>query len=306
MELRHLRYFVAVAEELSFTRAADRLHIGQPPLSQQVQALEEEIGAVLFDRSRRTIRLTEAGRIFLEDAYRVLALAASAAETARRVEKGEIGQLKIGFIKSTAFTPIFPKIINTYRTRFPNVKLVMQEMSTMRQLAALEDYSLDLAFIRPINTDIPPQLAMTPLQNHRLSVLMPDNHRLADIGHLSIDDLRNEDFVMFPRDEGTTLNLEIYRLCAEAGFTPKVTMEAREVATITGLVAARCGISILPDLFQSLGIRGVLFRPFDTPSVITQLALASRASESGTIPRAFFDIAKELVAQQDGVTPEPV
>jgi DNA-binding transcriptional LysR family regulator len=113
MELRHLRYFVAVAEELSFTRAADRLHIGQPPLSQQVQALEEEIGAVLFDRSRRTIRLTEAGRVFLEDARRVLALAANAAETARRVEKGEIGQLKIGFTKSTAFTPIFPKIINT-------------------------------------------------------------------------------------------------------------------------------------------------------------------------------------------------
>jgi DNA-binding transcriptional LysR family regulator len=303
MELRHLRYFVAVAEELSFTRAADRLHIGQPPLSQQVQALEEEIGAILFDRSRRSIRLTEAGRIFLEDAYRVLAMAASAAETARRVEKGEVGQLKIGFIKSTAFTPVFPRIINTYRTRYPNVKLVMQEMSTMRQLAALEDYSLDLAFIRPMDTDIPSHLVMTTLQNHRLSVLMPDHHRLADVDHLSIDDLRDEDFVMFPRDEGTTLNLAIYRLCAEAGFTPKVTMEAREVATITGLVAARCGIAILPDLFQSLGIKGVLFRPIDTPTVVTQLALASRAAESGTIPRAFFDIARELVAQQDSAQP---
>jgi DNA-binding transcriptional LysR family regulator len=297
MELRHLRYFVAVAEELSFTRAADRLHIGQPPLSQQVQALEEEIGAILFDRSRRTIRLTEAGRVFLEDAYRVLALAAGAAETARRVEKGEIGQLRIGFIKSTAFTPIFPKIINTYRTRFPNVKLVMQEMSTMRQVAALGDYSLDLAFIRPVEPELQSTLAMTTLQEHRLSVLMPDHHRLADVEHLSIDDLRNEDFVMFPQDEGTTLNLEIYRLCAEAGFAPKVTMEAREVATITGLVAARCGIAILPDLFQSLGIKGVLFRPIDTPSVITTLALARRASESGAIPRAFFDIAAELLAQ---------
>src|SRR4051812_19137177 len=106
MELRHLRYFVAVAEELSFTRAAERLHIGQPPLSQQVQALEEEIGAILFDRTRRSIRLTEAGRIFLEDAQRVLAMASGAAATARRVQKGEIGQLKIGFTKSTAFTPL--------------------------------------------------------------------------------------------------------------------------------------------------------------------------------------------------------
>jgi DNA-binding transcriptional LysR family regulator len=266
-------------------------------LSQQVQALEEEIGAILFDRSRRTIRLTEAGRVFLEDAYRVLALAAGAAETARRVEKGEIGQLRIGFIKSTAFTPIFPKIINTYRTRFPNVKLVMQEMSTMRQIAALADYSLDLAFIRPVEPELQSTLAMTTLQEHRLSVLMPDHHRLTDVEHLSIEDLRNEDFVMFPQDEGTTLNLEIYRLCTEAGFAPKVTMEAREVATITGLVAARCGIAILPDLFQSLGIKGVLFRPIDTPSVITTLALARRASESGAIPRAFFDIASELLAQ---------
>jgi DNA-binding transcriptional LysR family regulator len=206
--------------------------------------------------------------------------------------------LRIGFIKSTAFTPIFPKIINTYRTRFPNVKLVMQEMSTMRQIAALGDYSLDLAFIRPVEPELPSTLAMTTLQEHRLSVLMPDHHRLADVEHLSIDDLRNEDFVMFPQDEGTTLNLEIYRLCAEAGFAPKVTMEAREVATITGLVAARCGIAILPDLFQSLGIKGVLFRPIDTPSVITTLALARRASESGAIPHAFFDIAAELLARQ--------
>jgi DNA-binding transcriptional LysR family regulator len=295
MELRHLRYFVAVAEELSFTRAAERLHIGQPPLSQQIQALEEEIGAVLFDRSRRTIRLTEAGRIFLEDALRVLAMAANAAETARRVEQGEIGQLRIGFTKSTAFTPLFPTIINTYRTRFPKVKLVLQEMSTMRQVAALADYSLDLGFIRPLEADTSPDLFFIPLQEHPLSVVLPENHYLAKAPHVSVEDLKNEEMIMFPRDEGTTLNPLIYRLCAEAGFVPKIAMEAREAATITGLVAAGCGISILPELFSRLGIRGVVFRLLETPAAFAKLVLASRAQESGAIPKTFFEIAKELL-----------
>lgn len=294
MELRHLRYFVAVAEELSFTRAADRLHIGQPPLSQQVQALEEEIGAKLFDRSRRTIRLTEAGRVFLDDAHQVLALAASAAETARRIEKGEIGQLKIGFTKSTAFTPIFPRIINTYRKQYPNVKLVLLEMSTMRQLAALSDYTIDLGFLRPPETDIPPNFVHTTLQDHPLSVVLPANHRLADAARISVEDLRDEAFVMFPRDEGTTLNPQIYRLCAEAGFVPKIAMEAREAATITGLVAAGCGVSILPDLFGSMGIKDVRFRLIEAPEAVTKLVLAGRSDESGSIPRAFFEIAKEV------------
>lgn len=297
MELRHLRYFVAVAEELSFTRAADRLHIGQPPLSQQVQALEEEIGAVLFDRTRRSIRLTEAGRVFLEDAQRVLALAASAAATARRVEKGEIGQLRIGFIKSTAFSPIFPRIINTYRTRFPDVKLIMQEMSTMRQVAAFADYSLDIGFIRPLETESPVPLSLTVLQHHRLSVLFPENHRLAACTSISIGDLKDEEFVMFPRDEGTTLNPQIYRLCADAGFIPKIAMEAREAVTIIGLVAAGCGIAILPDLFSSAGIKGVQFRLIDTPTAVQKLALAFRLGESGAIPQAFAEVAKELAGE---------
>lgn len=294
MELRHLRYFVAVAEELSFTRAADRLHIGQPPLSQQVQALEEEIGATLFDRTRRAIRLTEAGRVFFEDAQRVLALAANAAATARRVERGEIGQLKIGFTKSTAFTPLFPKIINTYRTRFPNVKLILQEMSTMRQLSALADYALDIGFIRPPEMESPLLFTLTTLQTHRLSVLLPQGHALENRSSISIDDLKGEQFIMFPRDEGTTLNPQIYRLCAKAGFTPTVAMEAREAVTIIGLVAAGCGITILPDLFNTTGIKGVRFRLLESPAATQKLALASRLEESGAIPLAFAEVAKEF------------
>src|SRR3569833_2895327 len=143
MELRHLRYFVAVAEELHFTRAAERLHIGQPPLSQQIQLLEEEVGARLLDRSRRWVRLTEAGKLFLDDARRILALSAEAAETARLAERGEMGRLRIGFTASTPLTEVFNRAVNAYRRQYPGVTLGFAEMSTLRQIVALRDRSID-------------------------------------------------------------------------------------------------------------------------------------------------------------------
>lgn len=294
MELRHLRYFVEVAENLSFTRAAERLHIGQPPLSQQIQALEEEIGATLFDRSRRNIRLTEAGHFFLIDAKRVLQLAAEAAETANRVERGEIGQVRIGFTKSSAFTEIFPKIIHTYRRRFPKVNLLFCEMSTMKQVSGLIDHSLDVAFIRPLETDEARNFTLTPLESHRLAVVIPETHPLGKVSQVSLKALMDEELIMFPSAEGTTLNPLIYRLCREAGFEPKTVMEAREAATIIGLVAAGCGISILPEVFSSIGIKGICFRLIENPVATAELVLATRSHEVSTAARTFLDVAKEI------------
>jgi DNA-binding transcriptional LysR family regulator len=295
MELRHLRYFVAVAEELSFTRASERLHIGQPPLSQQIQALEEEIGATLFDRSRRTIRLTEAGRIFLDDARRILRLTDQAAETAHRVQRGEIGQIKIGFTKSSAFTEIFPQIIQTYRSRYPNVNLLFHEMSTMRQLSGLSDYSLDVGFIRPApETEIPSNFSLALLERHPLAVVVHEGHRLIKAKRVSLNELKDEGIIMFPRDEGTTLNPLVHRLCTEAGFEPKIAMEAREAATIIGLVAAGCGIAILPYVFHTIGIKGTHFRLIGSSTAMTDLTLASRSHEASSTTRAFLEIAKEL------------
>lgn len=294
MELRHLRYFVAVAEELSFTRASERLHIGQPPLSQQIQALEEEIGATLFDRSRRTIRLTEAGRVFLEDARRILLMTDQAAQTASRVERGEIGQIKIGFTKSSAFTEIFPQIIHTYRRRFPNVHLLFHEMSTMRQLDGLHDYSLDVGFIRPPEAGLPPDLTTTMLEQHPLAVVVHEKHRLVKSKRVPLEELKDEGIIMFPRDEGTTLNPFVHRLCTEAGFTPRIAMEAREAATIIGLVAAGCGISILPHVFHTIGIKGTHFRLLESPAATTELVLASRAHETGSTSLAFLEVAETV------------
>ena len=250
----------------------------------------------MLNRSRRSVRLTEAGRIFLDDAQRILALSTRAADTARRVERGELGQLKIGFTSSTAFTPLFPQIINTYRKRHPNVNLVLREMPTMRQIPALAEHSLDLGFIRPLETQTLPNLALTTLQRHPLAVVVPSNHRLAKAARVAIDALKSEEFVMFPRDEGTTLVHLIYRLCADAGFTPSVVMEAREAATIVGLVAAGCGISILPDVFSGLGIKGARFRPIETSAAVIRLVLASRSPEPSTLAQAFVRVANEACA----------
>ncbi|QAU33211.1 LysR substrate-binding domain-containing protein [Janthinobacterium sp. 17J80-10] len=291
MELRHLRYFVAVAEELHFTRAAERLHIGQPPLSQQIQALEQEVGARLLDRSRRWVRLTEAGKLFLQDARRILALAEAATDTARRAERGEIGELRIGFTPSTLFMPLFPSVINAYRKQFPNVTLTLKEMVTMRQIDAMDQRQLDIGFIRPPAAEIPRGISLTTLQHDPLTLVAPVNHRLARKATITISDLAEEAFVMFLQDVGTGTYPQILRLCREAGFSPKIAMEAREPSIIIGLVAAGCGISILPESFKCIRIKGVCYRPISGASAVMQLMLASRNDAATPLVTAFQKLA---------------
>jgi DNA-binding transcriptional LysR family regulator len=299
MELRHLRYFVAVAEELSFTRAARRVHIGQPPLSHQIQALEEEIGARLLDRSRHHVRLTEAGTLFLEDARRILALSAGAADTARRAERGELGRLRIGFIQSMAFTSIFPNVINCFRKQFPHVTLQLQEMSTMRQIEALNDRSLDVGFMRPMDSRVSAGLHLTTMREYGLAAVFPLHHRMARRKRISIKDLEGEDFIMFPFDEGTTLAPQLRSLCREAGFEPRIVMEARQVPTIIGLIAAGCGVTILPELFKSIRPKDVCFRRLDDPALIQGLVLGCRDADASPLTTAFCKIAIEAAQLVD-------
>lgn len=293
MELRHLRYFVAVAEELHFTRAALRLHIGQPPLSQQIQALEEEVGALLLERSKRWVRLTEAGKLFLDDARHILALSEKAAETARRAARGEVGELRIGFTSSTPFTAIFPTLINLYRKQFPHVSLSLRELSTMKQIEAINARTLDLGFIRPPETEIATDISLTTLRHDPLMLVMPVNHVLARKSAVSIKDLAEQFFVTFFPDVGTGVYRQVLRLCRDAGFDPKVALEAREGSTIIGLVAAGCGISILPESFKCIRIKGVSYRPISGPAAVTKLILANRADEPTPLIDSFIKAAIE-------------
>lgn len=292
MELRHLRYFVAVAEELSFTRAAERLHIGQPPLSQQIQALEAEIGARLLERNKRRVLLTEAGRLFLADARRMLALAEQAKETAHRAHMGEAGELRVGFTFSTPFTPLFAKVVRRYRQAYPRVLLSFQEMTTLHQLAKIEARELDVGFVRPASMQLPHKVALTKLRSDPLRLVLPTDSPLARQKRIAVKDLAGQAFVVFPKDAGTGIYHQIFELCRAAGFTPHIAMEAGEPSTIIGLVAAGCGISVLPGSFEGIHMEGVVYRPLADPEATTSMLLARHAEGGGPLAEAFVALAQ--------------
>jgi DNA-binding transcriptional LysR family regulator len=293
MELRHLRYFVAVAEELSFTRAAERLHIGQPPLSHQIQMLESEVGAQLLERSKRWVRLTEAGKLFLDDARRVLSLSEQAVQTARRAQRGETGELRVGFTFSTPLTPLFATVVNRYRQRYPGVTLTLHEMATLRQLDAIAAREMDLGLVRPPEVAIPDGIATEVLRQDPLVLVLPLDHPLARQEAIAISDLEGLPFVMYPQDAGTGIYPQIFRLCRAAGFRPTIAMEAGEASTIIGLVAAGCGISVLPSSFDIIKMEGVCYRPLADPEATTTLLLARRRDDSAPLVDAFVAIARE-------------
>lgn len=294
MELRHLRYFVAVAEELHFTRAAERLHIGQPPLSQQIQALEAELGAQLLERSKRWVRLTEAGRLFLDDARRILALAEQAAVTARRAQRGEAGELRIGFTFSTPFTPLFSTLINQYRQQFPLVTLTLHEMATLRQIDTIDQRSMDLGFVRPPEAAIPDTIGLSVLRQDPLSLVVPIGHPLAASDTVSIKDLEGLPFVMYPKNAGTGIYPQIFRLCRAQGFVPHIAQEAGEASTIIGLVAAGCGVSVLPASFDRIRMDGVCYRPISDDGASTSLLLAQRKGATSPLVAAFVALANQV------------
>lgn len=290
MELRHLRYFVAVAEELSFTRAAERLHIGQPPLSQQIQALEAEVGARLLERSKRWVRLTEAGKLFLADARAILAQSEQAADKARRAQRGEAGELRVGFTFSTPFTPLFARTIRRYRQQYPDVALTLHEMATLHQLDAIGARQLDIGFVRPPEVALPPALDLTTLRRDPLLLILPSDSPLARKRKVRIADLAGTPWVMYPKESGVGIYHQIFRLCRAAGFVPQIAMEAGEAATIIGLVAAGIGVSVLPSPFNSIHMEGVVYRPLEDEEAATSLQLARRKEDSALVD-AFVRVA---------------
>jgi DNA-binding transcriptional LysR family regulator len=290
VEIRHLRCFVAVAEELSFTRAAQRLHVGQPPLSQTIQSLEEELGVCLLERSRRWVRLTEAGKLFLNDARHMLSLAASAARTAQRAANGELGELRIGLNASTPLSPAFAATIDAYRKRYPHVSLQFAEMSTMQQLEHIADRRLDVGFIR--DPHLPPsKLSFHPIALHSLKVVLRADHPLALRTSIALSELRTEPFVMFRSDSGTTIYPQIQQICRSAGFEPRVALEVSEATMIIGLVAAGCGVSILPDIFACIHVPNIRHVQIRQPSASAALVLACRTTDISPLVQAFAETA---------------
>jgi DNA-binding transcriptional LysR family regulator len=273
IELRHLRYFVAVAEELHFGRAAERLRISQPPLSQQIQALEEMVGARLLARNNRNVGLTQAGEMFLREAYQVLDQVNRAAEKAARLERGEIGELTIGFTSSAPFISVVSRSLRAFRQLSPDVHIKMREVNTKQQLEPLLNGELDLGVMR--NTRLPDALEHQLLLCEPLLAVVPNGHPLTQKapGTLRFADLAQEPFVFFSREVGTALYDEILALLASAGIAPYITQEVGEAMTIIGLVSAGLGISILPTSFGRVKIDGVTYLPLAEPEAMTEVWL---------------------------------
>ncbi|MBP2847766.1 LysR family transcriptional regulator [Dickeya oryzae] len=275
IELRHLRYFIAVAEELHFGRAAERLHISQPPLSQQIQALEEQIGAQLLERNNRNVRLTQAGELFLKEAWAIISQVNQAAERAARIQRGEIGELNIGFTSSAPFVKQVSRSLLQFRQRYPEVHIQMMEINTKQQIAPLLDGKLDLGVMR--NNPLPDMLRHQLLLHEPMVAVVHEEHPLAAVpgGHISIQQLANEPFVFFAREVGTALYDEVLNLLKKYGIAPYITQEVGEAMTIIGLVSSGLGVSLLPASFRRIRIDGVKYLSLQEKDAISEMWLVT-------------------------------
>ncbi|MGA8136126.1 MULTISPECIES: LysR family transcriptional regulator [Pseudomonas] len=298
MELRHLRYFIAVAEELHFGRAAEVLGISQPPLSQQIQALEQELGARLFDRTNRRVELSEAGRLFLQEARLVLAQVDKAADVARRAQLGELGELKIGFTSSAPFNSTIPQAIFAFRQAFPAVHLNLREMSSKTVADGLMDESIEVGLMRPLA--LPEALSVVELMHEPLVAVLSAKHPLAGGSEdgMYLSELALEPFVFFPRSYGSGLYAQLLTLARQAGFSPHFAQEAGEAMTIIGLVAAGLGVSVLPASYQRIRIDGVVYRPLLDPDAVSAVWLVQRKDQKSPMAKAFIELLTRRAVPQ--------
>ena len=295
MELRHLRYFVAVAEELHFGRAANRVGIAQPPLSKQIRQLEDEIGVKLFKRTKRSVSLTYAGETFLKEARQALELSERAVRSARRAARGEVGRLVVSFVGSATYS-FLPSALRSFRTRFPHVELFLRELTTYQQLDGLHRKAVDAGVVRPPIKD--DALFIETLLQEPFIVALPGGHALASGTSITLQMLAPEGFVMFSRRQGTTFHDQVVSLCHQAGFSPKVVQEAVHIPTVLGLVSAGMGITLVPASIRKLQFAGVLYRDLAQVDRITELAMAYRRDDESPVLQSFLNVTRELAFQK--------
>ncbi|TAM92766.1 LysR family transcriptional regulator [bacterium] len=289
MELRHLRYFMAVAEERHFGRAAEQLNMAQPPLSQQIRKLESELGVELFHRDRRPIDLTEAGRAFLEEARLTLAQAGHAMETARRAKRGLIGRITVGTVASATYN-VLQNVLRTYRERFPDVRLTVRELSSPEQLLALEQRQIHIGFLRPPVTD--EHLHVATVAREPFVIALPADHPLAKKKRISLRTLEQESLVLFPRSEAPGFRDQIVNICRSAGFEPRLVQEANQTDTMISLVAAGLGVTLMPASIQRLNLAGVVYRPVAEQTPPAELYAAWRADETSIATLALVEVIR--------------
>ncbi len=292
MELRHLRYFVAVAEELNFTRAAERLYMAQPPLSTQIRKLEEELGVQLLERDKRRVYLTQAGRHFLEKARDILASVQSAKEGVRSAAAGEVGKLSVGFTASSMLTMALPPAIREYQAAYPSVELKMVEMPSMHQLDAIHHRSLDIGVLRRPNVGIPAGVTIEEWYVAPLVAAIPQRHVLTKGKGIHIRELKDVPLIVYPRDAGIGLYWKVLELCAKSGFRPAAMQEARDASTMIGLVASGFGVAIVPHDTQCVELEGVLYSRILDKDAVSALYLGYRDADANPHLESFLRVLR--------------
>ncbi len=293
MELRHLRYFLAVAEELNVTRAARRLNISQPPLTQQVRALEAELGVALLDRSGYRIRLTDAGRLFALEAGRILEEVRRAQQMARAAASGTSGRVRVGFTESASFNPRVTAALRAFRIAYPGVEVSLEEHPSTELAAALREGRIDVGFVRPPLRE-GRGLVFELLEREPLVVAVPRGHRLARRKRIALGELASETFILYPRAVRPGLADEVVSGCEAAGFTPRVGQYAPQLSSTINLVAASIGISIVPASMCALQPRLVVYLALEGEPLQALLGIAHRDEERSSAVRNFAATAREL------------
>ncbi|HKT99938.1 MAG TPA: LysR family transcriptional regulator [Paraburkholderia sp.] len=290
MELRHIRYFMAVAEERNVTRAAEKLGIGQPPLSQQIHALEDELGVRLFRRTGHGVVLTEAGEAFEIDAKRLLDNARQAIKNAQSAGRGEVGQLNIGFTGSAAFNPVVANLIRKFRQSYPAVSLTLAEGNTAQLLSYLDDGRLDVAFVR-LGNQSPAGVAFHHIAVEPMKLVLPATHPLARKRKIPLIALDQDPFVLLPREASPTLHDVIVGACRDAGFAPVMGQQAPQLSSVVNLVAAEFGVSLVPASVCQIRVEGVVYADILGGNISIRLALASRKDATTAKIANFLAIA---------------
>jgi len=291
MELRHLRYFAAVAQYLNYSEASRRLHVAQPAISQTILDLEDELSVRLLLRTKRMVQLTAAGAAFLREAHEILRRANEAQRLAQRAARGEVGVLGIGFF-GTAAAPILPSLVQGFRRRFPDVELHLYEMNPDQQLAAFDDGRLDLGFSRPLPADRRSEFEEELVYTDRLVIALPAAHRLAKQKVIRLKSLAGEAFVQFHRRVAPGLFVEVTSICRRAGFSPRIVNEPNFMATVMTLVESGLGVSLIPSCVRTLNRPQAVVRLIAPQSARIPLCVAWRKSAHNPALPAFLDILR--------------
>jgi len=295
IELRHLHYFIAVAEELNFGRAAERLHIAQPPLTRQIRQLEQELGVELFHRTTRRIELTEAGQVYLIEVRRILAQVQESAILAQLASRGEAGRLVVGFEGSSAYD-IVPLAVKAFKEQFPRVSLTVREMTTGDQIKALHAAHIGVGFVVPPLSDTRDLLVETVLLEP-LIVALPRDHPQAEQSTVDLGDLKDETFIVCPRHHKCGLYDHLISVCRQSGFSPRLTQETHEVQSILGFVAAGLGVALLPASVSHLQRPQVVYRTLQPATEKLELAIAWRREKPPPMMPVFIEIVREIAHQ---------